>query len=209
MSLNAEVQVVGIKDALKQLNKIAPSLRREITKEYKTIVRDVIQDAQAAVPDSRPMSGMDRSWTFASGYNVIPATGWNSVKAQKMITAKISTRKVKEFRGTLENVGTFRVVWTGIANSTFDIAGRKSKGTVKATSRVGSHGKRVGTVGGPQMIAMLNARYGMASRAMWPAWERNRTNVDREMQKLCDKVMKLTNQRLVQGSDVAGFSMEL
>jgi len=208
MSFSTEVTVVGIKDALKQLNKIAPSLRREITKEYKTIVRDVIQDAQAAVPDGAPMTGMNRTWSVASGYNVIPNTGWNGVKAEKMIQAKISTRKVKEFRGTLENVGTFRIVWTGIANTTFDVAGRKSKGTVKATSRIGSHGKRVGTVGGPQMIAVLNARYGMASRAMWPAWQRNKTNVDREMQQLCDKVMKLTNQRLVQGSDVAGFSME-
>lgn len=209
MSVEARVEVLGIKDALKTLNKIAPTLRREITKDYKNVVKSVIDDAAAAIPEIAPMTGFERSWTFRSGTNAIPAAGWNGIKAQKLVTAKISTRRVKEFRGTLENVGTFRIVWTGWANSTFDMAGRKSSGTIKERSRVGSHGKLVGTVGGPQMIAVLNSRYNRASRALWPAWQKNQTIVDAEMQKLCDKVMKLTNQQLVTGSDLAGFSMEL
>lgn len=208
MSFSTDVSVVGIKDALKQLNKIAPTLRREITKEYKTIVGDVVKDAQNAIPDLAPMSGWERGWTTKSGYQVLPPGGWNGVKADKMVSARISTRKVKMYAGVAENVGTFRIVWQGMINTTFDTAGRRSRGEIRQFSRTGSHGKRVGSVGGPQMIAVLNTRYSYASRAMWPAWEKNRTNVDREMQKLCDKVMKLTNQKLVQGSDLAGFSME-
>ncbi len=208
MSVETSVSVYGIKDALKALNKVAPMLRREVTKDYKEIVSSVVKDAQNAIPEIAPMSGMDGGWRTQSGYDIIPQGGWNGIKAQKLVSAKISTRKVKMYQGTSENVGTFRVVWTGLANSAFDIAGRKSNGTVKQRSRMGSHGKRVGTVGGAQMIAVLNSRYNRASRAMWPAWEKNKTEVDAEMQKLCDRVMKSVNQQLVTGDDLAGFSME-
>jgi hypothetical protein len=195
--VDLEVGVVGLKDALKTLNKTAPALRREITKDYKKIVQPLIDAAQQAIPTIGPVSGMDRSgWKYASGYEVLPPSGWNGTKAVKSLQAKISTRRVKEFRGNLENVGTFRMVWKGFANTVFDMAGRKSAGTVGNPSRVGSHGKRVGTVGGPLLIAMLRGRYGTASRTVWPSYERNKTVLDDEMQQLVNRVMREAQNEL-------------
>lgn len=191
MPVDIEVGVVGLKDALKTLNKTAPALRREITKDYKKIVQPLIDVAQNITPTIGPVSGMDRSgWKFASGVEVLPQSGWNGVKAQKSFQAKISTRRVKEFRGTMENVGTFRMVWKGYANTVFDMAGRKSSGSVNTFSRMGSHGRRVGTVGGPHLIALLKGRYGAASRTVWPSYERNKTVLNVEMQQLVERVMR-------------------
>lgn len=189
MAVETRVEVYGIKAALKELNKIAPTLRRQITKDYKEIVSGVIKDAQSVIPTIGPMTGMEKGWKTKSGYEMLPPGGWNGVKASKLVTAKISTRKVKEFRGTKENVGTFRLVWSGLVNTVFDIAGRKSKGNESTISRIGSHGKAVGTVGGRQMIAVLNSRYGSGSRAMWPAFQRNETEVMNRMTQLVEEVM--------------------
>ena len=195
--VDINVGVVGLKDALKTLNKTAPTLRREITKDYKKIVQPLIDEAQKITPTIGPVSGMDRSgWRFASGYEVLPPSGWNGTKAQKSFQAKISTRRVKEFRGTMENVGTFRMVWKGFANTVFDMAGRKSSGEIRQYSRVGSHGRRVGTVGGPHLIQILKGRYGGASRTVWPSYERNKTILDGEMQQLVERVMREVKNEL-------------
>lgn len=197
MAVDTRIEVYGIKNALKELNKIAPTLRRQITKDYKQIVRPVIDDIQNMIPTIAPMTGFDGGWKTKSGYEMLPSAGWNGIKAQTLVTAKISTRRVKEFRGNKENVGTFRLVWTGLANTVFDIAGRKSSGSVGQFSRVGSHGKLVGTVGGPQMIAVLNSRYGRGSRTVWPSFDKNKAQVNVQMEKLVEQVMQQVNRNLV------------
>lgn len=197
MAVDTTVGVVGLKDALKTLNKVAPSLRREITKDYKKIVEPMIVEARSRTPTIGPVSGMDRSgWKTRSGVEVLPASGWNGVKAQKAFQAKISTRRVKEFRGTMENVGTFRLVWTGWANTVFDMAGRKSSGSSDVFSRMGSHGRMVGAVGGPRLLALLQGRYGGASRLVYPSYEREKTAVDDQMQQLVQRVMRLVQEEL-------------
>lgn len=201
MPTDTRIEIYGIKDALKQLNQVAPKLRREITKDYKQIVKSVIDDAVAAVPDSEPIGGFAGSWKTKSGYEMLPASGWQGIKASKLITAKISTRRVKEFRGTKENVATFRVVWTGLANTVYEIAGRKGGRAPSERSRMGSHKRKVGTVGGQTLIAVLQGRYGAASRTLWPSWQKNQTQVEGEMQDLCEKVMNAVNRNLVIKTD--------
>jgi hypothetical protein len=181
MDSNTTIEIYGIKKALTELNKIDASLRRQVTKDYKRIVSSVIADAESAIPMSAPLSGMNRKWATKSGNIVIPPGGWNKAVARKFLTAKISTRKVKEFRGNLVNVGTFRIVWSGLANQTFDMAGRKAFN---------------------QMAGALTNKFRGASRALWPAFEKNKNNVEAEMLKLCEDVMKEVNRNLVtnQGS---------
>lgn len=176
MAVDTQVQVYGIKNALKELNKIDKSLRREITKDYKEIVKSVINDAKAAIPSNAPLSGFERKWKTKSGHEIIGEGGWKQAVAQKLLVAKISTRRVKEFRGNTVNVGTFRLVWSGLANQTFDIAGRKAN---NALSRA------------------LATRWGSASRVMWPSYEKNKSQVDDEMLKLCERVMNEVNRNLV------------
>lgn len=197
VAVDVSVGVVGLKEALKELNKVAPTLRRQITKDYKQIMQPMIKAAQAAIPTIGPVSGMDRTgWKSKSGLELLPPSGWNGTKAQKSLQPKINTRRVKEFRGNLENVGVFGMVWKGYANTVFDMAGRKSGGNKDVFSRMGSHGRMVGSVGGPHLLAMLRGRYGAASRTVWPSYERNQNELDAEMQKLVQRVMDLVQSDL-------------
>lgn len=205
MAVDLEVGVVGIKQALKDLNKISPALRRQITKDYAKVVEPMLKTAQQAIPQIPPVTGMDRTgWKTGSGLQILPPGGWNGTAATKALKPKINTRRVKEFRGQKENLATFGIVWRGYANTVLDMAGRKSSGNRDVFSRVGSHGRRVGAVGGPQLIAILQGRYGGASRIVWPSYERNKTELDTEMQKLVDEVMRLANSDLSKPTRVGG-----
>jgi len=194
--VDISVGVVGLKESLKQLNKISPTLRRQITKDYVQIMQPVVNTVQKIIPTIPPVSGMSKGWKTSSGLEMLPASGWNGNKAQKLLKPKINTRKVKEFRGNVENVGTFGLVLKGYVNTVVDMAGRQSSGNRDVFSRVGSHGRRVGTVGGPLLIAMLQSRYGGASRAVWAGYERSKTELDHEMEQLVQRVMDLVNTEM-------------
>jgi hypothetical protein len=167
--VNTTIEIAGLKDALKTLNKIDKKLRVEITREYRSIVKPVITDANSLIPTGVPLSGMSRNWTTKSGFQMLP---WQPGHKQK-IAAKINTRAIKEYAGRTTNVGTFSIVYTSATGTMFDMSSQ---------GRLG---------------AALTARYGGRSRVMWKAWERNESTVNAEMEKLVKHVMDLTNRELM------------
>lgn len=168
-SVTGNFEVVGLKDALKTLNKIDKSLRREITKDYKKIVQPVIDDAKNLVPTKAPLSGMARAYKYRSGYEVLPwVDGYN-----QRIIAKINTRAIKEYdSGDKVNVGTFIIQWQGATGTLFD------------TTMAGALGKA------------LTARYGPRSRVMWKAYEQRKDDVISEMGRLVARVMDEANREI-------------
>jgi hypothetical protein len=167
--VSAKIEVVGLKDALKTLNKIDKSLRREITKDYKKIVQPVIDDANKLVPSGVPLSGMARNWSTRSGFKMLP---WIPGIKQK-IAAKINTRNIKEYGGNKTNVGTFLIQWQGVTGTMFD------------TSMEGPLGRA------------LTSRYGSRSRVMWKAYEQRQTDVMSEMEHLVKRVMDEANRETI------------
>ena len=166
--VSAKVEVVGLKDALKTLNKVDKSLRREITKDYKKIVEPVIDDANSLVPSGVPLSGMARGWKLRSGFQMLP---WLPGYVQKIV-AKINTRGIREYGGTKTNVGTFGIVWKGATGTLFD------------TTMAGALG------------VALSARYGNPSRVMWKAYEQRQNDVMSEMERLVKRVMDEANREI-------------
>ena len=164
--VSAKIEIVGLKDALKTLNKIDKSLRREITKDYKKIVQPVIDDANKLVPSNAPLSGMARNWSTKSGFKMLP---WVPGFKQK-IQAKINTRNIKEYGGNKTNVGTFNIQWQGATGTMFDMS---------MSGRLG---------------AALTARYGSRSRVMWKAYEQRQNDVMSEMEQLVKRVMEEANR---------------
>ena len=165
-NVSTNIEVVGLKDALKTLNKIDKSLRREITKDYKKIVQPVIDDANNLVPSNAPLSGMARNWSTRSGFKMLP---WIPGFKQK-IAAKINTRNIREYGGHTTNVGTFMIQWQGATGTMFD------------TSMSGRLGRQ------------LTARYGRSSRVMWKAYEQRQDDVMSEMEQLVKRVMDEANR---------------
>ena len=52
------------------------------------------------------------------------------------------------------------------------------------------------SVKGGQMVQSLSARYGTASRFVWPAWERNKNQVEGEVETLIDRLMERVQKEL-------------
>ena len=113
---------------------------------------------------------MARKWTTPSGFKMLP---WEAGRKQK-ISAKINTKKVSEFRGQIRNVGVFNIVYSGSTGALFDMA---------ANGRLGR---------------ALSARYGMRSRVMWKAMEKNQGTVESEMRRIVETVMDKVDRNVVE-----------
>ena len=169
-AVDTKVEIYGLKNALKELNKVDKVLRREITKDYKRVTMSLIQDAESAIPMGigvTQMRGMGRSWTPTKGsYQILPWPDTHQIKAS------INTKNIKEYAGQKVNLSTFVVKWTGGAAQVFDFADSGSLG------------------------AAMSSKYGSPSRVMWPAYEKNKTELDIEMGIIVDKVAAKMTQNL-------------
>jgi hypothetical protein len=151
MGVSVDIEVAGIKDALAKLNRIDKKLRMQITKDFKEVMQPVVEEAQGRLPFGAPLSGMNYKWTTKSGYQILPWAG-----ADDTVKAAVSGKKVREFAGFQQNLGTFFIRYKGPTAVLFDMTGRKTPKT--------DAGKRFAN--------QLNAtKYGLASRVLWPAWE--------------------------------------
>ena len=160
------IEVVGLKSALAELNKIDKKLRRQITTDFKKIVDPVIVEARRNIPDEPPLSGMARSWTGNSGAELM---NWQTNKVNKNLKAFTSGKKVRDAPGGFrQNLATFGIRWGGPQATLFDMA-RKGK-----------------------LSHALQARYGSPSRVIWRAYETQKSVVDSEVRDLVNRVMKMT-----------------
>jgi hypothetical protein len=160
------IEVVGLKDALAQLNKIDKKLRRSITTDFKKIVDPVLVEARRNIPDDAPLSGMARSWTGKSGAELMH---WESAKVNKNLKAFTSGKKVRDAPGGFrQNLATFGIRWGGPQATLFDMA-RKGK-----------------------LSSALQSRYGSPSRVIWRAYEAQDDLVEKEVRDLVNRVMKMT-----------------
>jgi hypothetical protein len=168
MQVGANIEVMGLKETLKLLNKLAPELRKEFNANYKRVVQPVVDNAKSRVPIEAPLSGMQRHYKNKGQ--------WDGGKVQRGIQAKIDTRKSRSKNaselGNLETVGALYVITKTGWGAIFDIAGRKSTASPLAQA--------------------LQSRWGSASRSMWPAWESTRDQVESAIVGLVEQVEKTT-----------------
>ncbi len=175
MPVSTSIEVVGVKDALAALNKIDKKARRALTQDFKQIIAPVTYDIQARIPRKPPLSGMAYKWTTSTGFQMFPFNG-----QPNKVVAGVSGKKVREFRGRSTNLATFFVRYSGPSALLIDMSGKGKVPTKK----------------GNQMVQSLNARYGTSSRFVWPAWERNKDQVEGRVQKLIDELMKRVQKEL-------------
>ena len=178
MTATMGVTVVGVKDALKELNKTNPKLRREITRDYKRIVAPAIADMRSAIPGDSPLSGMKKKWTVKSGAQIFP---YNQGEWSAGIIAKINTRRPRPQSPGNQVSGAFRIVVRYGAGLAVDMVGRK---------------KDPATVRGGVMASKLTGRFGPASRFMWPAALSAYPQIEDQMIRLVERVMAEVGQKI-------------
>lgn len=163
----APIEVVGLKDALKELNTLDKKLRRQVTKDFKEIMAPVIADAQSHLPQGPPLSQMKYSWQPKSA----ELLNWDADKVQRNMKAFTSGKKVRDTGlGFKQNVGVFGVRWNG------------PQATIMEMARRGRLGQN------------LTSRYGAPSRIFWKAYERNANNVEDRVRQLVGDVMRMVGR---------------
>jgi|688.fasta_scaffold15745_10 hypothetical protein len=172
MAVSLDVEVVGVKDALRELRRFDRPLSNELRRNARKIMQPIVLDAQRQIP-TRALSGWDNSWTSAkSGVQLLP---WDAYKARSYVKAKTSTKQPREYAGITRDISAFYVSWAGGVNALFDMAGRRNKSV---------------------MAANLTGKFGPPSRIMWPAAEKNAPEVEAQMKVVIDRLMDVYNTKI-------------
>ena len=149
MKPDGSTEIAGLKQTLKDLNKLNPAYRRQLTKDFAKAAEPVVNEAKNKIPEM-PLSGWKYPWVTKSGAQILP---WDNSKSARKIRAGISAKKVGEFQGRATNTSVFFIRWNDAAGTVYDMARQ---------GRMGDN---------------LRTKHGTASRALWPAYERNQTKV--------------------------------
>ena len=119
MPVDSTVTIVGVKETLRQLQKLEPDTAKAIKAEFKQIVKPIVDAAKPQIREL-PLSGFARNW---KGGKIMP---WDKSAVQKSIIARFSNRK----RGN--SLAVFSVTMKSPAGTIFDMAGRASANRLAA-----------------------------------------------------------------------------
>ena len=166
-------RVRGLDQALDTLKKIDPELYKAAQKRIKNDVKPMITDARKSVPQQTPLSRWKQSSGAGerSGEARLPA--WTGRPANR-INASVRRRKI---RGTGGKRTLMKMQQNSSAGAVFDIAGRKNPS-------------------GSQFNINLTAKYGNASRSMWPAAERHLPTVRNSIERSVVEMERVLNAEL-------------
>ena len=163
MSTGADIQMVGLKEAIRSLNKVEPGLRKQFVAEASAIAQPAIREAQSRYTQI-PLSGMARKWSDKNGRKLFPFSVARAVSGVKL--------KVDSSR---EATALIYITQTNQAAAIFETAGR---------ANTNSLGNSLGRL-----------RPG-TTRIIGPAVYRRRKDIEREMQRAAQAVIRLVQKEL-------------
>ena len=131
MSTRADIQMVGLKEAIRSLNKVEPGLRKQFVAQASAIAQPAIREAQSRYTQV-PLSGMARKWTDANGRKLFPFSVAKAVSGVKLkvdssreATALIYITQMNQAAAIFETAGRAN------PNSLGDSLGRLRPGTTR------------------------------------------------------------------------------
>ena len=193
MATTANIDVYGVQAALKELNDIDRKIRRQVTKDIKSVGNQIVQEARQMVQtqsrsDGAPLSGMRRG-SLIRGREA----GWNTSEVQKGFAVKVGVRGTRERYVDFNQGGYTRQVVYGAKPYRLMVIQQKSfAGAIYDHAGAGISGLR-----NTAFIANLNKEVGDAPRVIDKAVENNRPAVTAELLSIVGKVMQQTNRNLV------------
>ena len=179
VDISASMEIQGLKESLKIVNKVDKSLRLEVGRDIKRIgEKTVVAAIMAILPPGAPMSGMEHA----------KRTGWYNSK-NKGIKVKTNTRGARRRNidkgAQYETLAVITVQTTGAALAMMDMAGKRSSAGEGPRAR-------------PNFVPLLNERLGRSpSRFMWAGGEKAIPDFQRELKPSIDRVIYRANQELM------------
>ena len=114
MTVNTSIEMTGLKEAIRSLNKIEPGLRKEFTAQATRIAQPAILEAQRGY-QREYLSGMARKWT-QNGKKIFPFSVSKAISGVKL--------KVDASR---EATSLIYITQTNVAAAVFEAAGRANQ----------------------------------------------------------------------------------
>ena len=111
MTVNSSIEVVGVRDAIRSLNKIEPGLRKQFVQDATQIARPAIEEVQRNY-SKVPLSGMARKWEKANK-KIFP---FSVAKAKSGVKLKVDASR--------EATSLIYITQTNVAAAVFEAAGR-------------------------------------------------------------------------------------
>jgi len=182
VDLTASMEVKGLKESLKIINKVDKKLRLEIGRDIKRIgKKTVVAAIMDILPPGAPMSGMENA----------SRTGFYNAK-NKGIKVKTNTRAARKRNiakgAQYETIGVITVGTTGGALAMMDMAGKGPNRTRNSNPKLAR----------PNFVQVLNERLGGGpSRFMWRGGEKAIPDFQRELGPTIDRVIYRSNQELM------------
>ena len=168
------IQVKGVAETLRELGKINPSLKRELNKDIRNILKPLLSEINQSIPSAPPLSGMAHNGR----------TGWGN---RKNSVIKIDTRKprrnLNEPRMSVP-VNIVRITTKGAPVAIVDMTG---KGGGRVSRREAKY----------QRPTFARSLPGDPSRFMWKNAEKTIGSVEREMNDTIKAVVFRANQELM------------
>jgi len=179
MAASIGIEYDGLKQALREIQKVDPALRRQITKDIKNAMNPLVSAIKDSIPSTPPLSGQ-------KGYS---RTSWKN--ESKNIVVKVDTRKARKRNAgqgaQFESIGTVRITAKGAALSMTDMAGRgpnqtRNKNPFRAR---------------PNFAEALTSKLRSPSRFVWARSDDYLDEITRNVDKIVIEVMDKTNKSLV------------
>ena len=111
MTTNTSIEVVGLKEAIRSLNKVEPGLRKQFVQDANLIAQPAIQEVQRGYTKV-PLSGMARKWE-KDNRKIFPFSVARAISGVKL--------KVDASR---EATSLIYITQTNVAAAVFEAAGR-------------------------------------------------------------------------------------
>jgi hypothetical protein len=184
------IEVKGLKENLRLLQRINPALSKEIRKDFRALAKPAVDEIEKAKPTKQ---GLPRGFQHAG------RTGANAVRKVRI---NFNTRRARArnlAQGVkYETLGTIRIQTADAATAIADMAGKvgnvQTSGRSRAYPRRPQGHKLNGQ--GAVMIRKLNS-IGSPSRFMWPGAERGLNGQEQEFVKLARRVEDEINKELM------------
>ena len=111
MTTNTSIQVVGVRDAIRSLNKVEPGLRKQFVQDANLIAQPAIQEVQRGYTKV-PLSGMARKWE-QDNKKIFP---FSVARASSGVKLKVDASR--------EATSLIYITQTNVAAAVFEAAGR-------------------------------------------------------------------------------------
>lgn len=194
-------EVVGAVELRKALNKYAPDLAKELTRELGAVLKPIVADARGFIPLKSPMSGWEKKKT--SGGNSFPK--YDSAEIRRGIVYKTSPSKPN--RAGFVNV--VRIQNKSAVGAIYETAGRKNgQGQEWVGPKAGGASKgvsrSVNPYAGNQFISNLGNLYGsmrrggdhrMMGRLIFRAWAKTQGKANAAVFKAVENTTEKFNKR--------------